>query len=85
MLLLIAALLMGIAAGLIAAQKGRSGFGFGVLGFLLGPIGIACAALSSRAGYVKPPLSPFARHILIVIILAFSAIVAMMVFALIYG
>lgn len=36
-------------AGKIAANKGRSGFGFFMLAFILSPIvGIICAALASR-------------------------------------
>jgi hypothetical protein len=45
---LIVWILMGIASGLIAAQKGRSGAGFGCLGALLGPFGILAAMLASK-------------------------------------
>ena len=56
-LVLILWLLMGLCAGLIAAQKGRSGGAFGIMGFLLGPIGIiiALAAESYAAPKVKRP------------------------------
>jgi hypothetical protein len=40
-------LLFGIAAAMIASNKGRSGCGFFALGVLLGPFGILFALLSS--------------------------------------
>ena len=40
-------LLCGIAAAMIASNKGRSGCGFFALGILLGPFGILFALLSS--------------------------------------
>jgi hypothetical protein len=48
-LALILWLLMGLCSGLLAAQKGRSAAGFGLLGVVLGPIGILCAAAATPA------------------------------------
>jgi hypothetical protein len=41
-------LLCGIAAAIIASNRGRSGFGWFLLGMLLGPFGILFAAISSN-------------------------------------
>ncbi len=40
--------LCGAAAAMIASGKGRSGCGWFVLGFLLGPFGILFAAIASK-------------------------------------
>lgn len=45
----------GVIAAAIANSKGRSGAGFGCLGFLLGPIGIIIAAV------ISPDRAPDAR------------------------
>ncbi len=45
---LVIALLFGLVSSAIASQKGRSEPGFFALGFLLGPIGAACALIVSK-------------------------------------
>lgn len=53
----------GVIAAIIAAQKGSSGCGFAILGFLLGPIGIILAILISgqQCPYCKKRISKNAK------------------------
>ena len=51
-------LFMGLICALIAASKGRSGFGWFILGCLFGPLAVLCAAVMSRdAPQAQPVLA----------------------------